>query len=83
MRIYGLYKMKNKSSNRSIYFIVIGNVFDRDLDIDERYDIKGATYNRQILEESEEVDDLARDKNIALKDVDLMNNHNRVFNIEL
>ena len=50
MRIYGLYKMKNKSSNRVIYFIVIGNVFDRDLDIDERYDIKGATYNRQILE---------------------------------
>lgn len=82
MRIYGLYKMKNKSSNRSIYFIVIGNVFDRDLDIDERYDIKGATYNRRILEESEEVNDLLRDKNIALKDVDLMNNHNRVFNIE-
>jgi hypothetical protein len=74
--------MKNKSSNRSIYFIVIGNVFDRDLDIDERYDIKGATYNRRILEESEEVNDLLRDKNIALKDVDLMNNHNRVFNIE-
>ena len=43
MRIYGLYKMKNKSSNRVIYFIVIGNVFDRELDID-------ATYNRQILE---------------------------------
>ena len=47
MTIYGLYKMKNKSSNRSIYFIVIKNVFDQeDLDIDERYDIKGATHNR-------------------------------------
>lgn len=49
MKIYGLYKMKNKSSNRSIYFIVIGNVFDREIEIDERYDIKGATHNRQIL----------------------------------
>ena len=82
MRIYGLYKMKNKSSNRSIYFIVIGNVFDRDLDIDERYDIKGATHNLQILQEAEDINSLRRDKNIALKDVDLMNNHNRVFNIE-
>jgi 1-phosphatidylinositol-4-phosphate 5-kinase len=48
MRIYGLYKMKNKSSNRAIYFIVFANVFDQELDIDERYDIKGATYNRQL-----------------------------------
>jgi len=81
MRIYGLYKMKNKNSNRSIYFIVIGNVFDRDLDIDERYDIKGATHKRQILHETEDINNMTRDKNIALKDVDLMNNHNRVFNI--
>ncbi len=82
MRIYGLYKMKNKSSNRSIYFIVIGNVFDRDLDIDERYDLKGATHNRQILQQNEDINNMTRDKNIALKDVDLMNNHNREFNIE-
>ena len=49
IRIYGLYKMKNKSSNRTIYFIIIGNVFDQEIDIDERYDIKGATHKRQIL----------------------------------
>ena len=50
MRIYGLYKMKNKSSGRSIYFIVIRNVFDQEeVDIDERYDIKGATHKRKTL----------------------------------
>lgn len=79
MRIYGLYKMKNKSTQRSIYFIVIGNVFDQDIDIDERYDIKGATYKRQILTSDEPSE---RHKNIALKDVDLMNNHNRIFDID-
>jgi hypothetical protein len=33
MRIYGLYKMKNKSSGRQIYFMVIGNVFDKGVEI--------------------------------------------------
>ncbi len=33
MRIYGLYKMKNKSSGRQIYFMVIGNVFERGVEI--------------------------------------------------
>jgi hypothetical protein len=82
MRIYGLYKMKNKSSQRSIYFIVIGNVFDQEIDIDERYDIKGATYKRQILTWDDLSDKQERHKNIALKDVDLMNNHNRTFDID-
>ena len=84
MKIYGLYKMKNKSSNRSIYFIVIRNVFDQeDIDIDQRYDIKGATRNRQTLEATDlHVEDHSINKNVALKDVDLINNHNRIFNIE-
>lgn len=79
MRIYGLYKMKNKSSQRSIYFIVIGNVFDQDIDIDERYDIKGATYNRQLLTPEQHSE---KHRNVALKDVDLINNHNRNFDID-
>ena len=45
--IYGLYKLKNKLSNRQIYFIVINNVFATELKIHERYDIKGSTHNRQ------------------------------------
>lgn len=82
MRIYGLYKMKNKSSNRSIYFVVIGNVFDQEVDIDERYDIKGATYNRQLAQHSTDQDSHRLSKNVALKDVDLMNNHSRTFVID-
>ena len=75
--------MKNKSSNRSVYFVVIGNVFDQELDIDERYDLKGATYKRQLIDNQVEFEDkLNRNKNVALKDVDLMNNHHRTFDIE-
>ena len=74
--------MKNKSSNRSIYFMIIGNVFDQEeVDIDERYDIKGATHKRQTLPEESEKQQFSLDKNIALKDVDLMNNHSRIFDI--
>ena len=76
--------MKNKSSGRSIYFIVIRNVFDQEeVDIDERYDIKGATHKRKTLEnEYISVDDPSRDKNVALKDVDLINNQKRTFNLD-
>lgn len=80
MAIYGLYKMKNKSSGRTIYFIVVGNVFDQDIEIHERYDVKGATYNRQVITELEEGKEIG--KNVALKDMDLINNHHRSFNID-
>ena len=72
--------MRNRSSQRSLYFIVLGNVFDSELDIHERYDIKGATYGRQTLNETA---NSSMDKNVALKDLDLIHNHERVFNIEL
>lgn len=49
IKIYGLYKLKNKSDNRQIYFIVLNNIFDKGVEIDERYDIKGSTYNRQTM----------------------------------
>lgn len=49
IKIYGLYKLKNKSDNRQIYFIVFNNIFDKGVEIDVRYDIKGSTYNRQTL----------------------------------
>lgn len=29
IKIYGLYKLKNKSDNRQIYFIVFNNIFDK------------------------------------------------------
>jgi hypothetical protein len=71
MHIYGLYKMKNKNTNRQIYFIVIKNVFDQSLIINQRYDIKGATYNRQTINNNYST----HNQNIALKDLDLINNH--------
>lgn len=78
MRIYGLYKMKNKSSGRQIYFMVIGNVFDRGVEINERYDIKGATHNRQTLPQGVTVIEHALfNRSIALKDVDLVNSGRR------
>ena len=43
--------------------------------------MKGSTYKRQILEKGDDFDFMMRDKNIALKDVDLMNNQNRRFDI--
>ena len=45
-QIYGLFKLKNKHTNRQIYFIVINNIFATGLKIHERYDIKGSTHNR-------------------------------------
>jgi 1-phosphatidylinositol-4-phosphate 5-kinase len=82
MRIYGLYKMKNKSSGREIYFMVIGNVFDKEVEINERYDLKGATHNRQTLAQGETLLDHALfNRNIALKDVDLIKS-GRKFDID-
>lgn len=70
--------MKNKSSGRQIYFMVIGNVFDRGVEINERYDIKGATHNRQTLSEGVTVLEHALfNRSIALKDVDLVNSGRR------
>ena len=55
MRIYGLYKMKNKHLSKELYFMVLGNVFESEYEIDERYDIKGATHNRRTLAEGEDL----------------------------
>lgn len=38
------YQTKHKS--KSIYFIVMGNLFASDLPIDVRYDLKGSTHGR-------------------------------------
>lgn len=46
LHIYGLYKLKNKLTNRQIYFIVVNNFFKTSLKIKERYDIKGSTHHR-------------------------------------
>ena len=75
LHIYGLYKLKNKQTNRQIYFIVINNFFSDPLKINERYDIKGSTYNRETKKEN-------YNENVILKDVDLINNHERSFRIE-
>lgn len=63
IHIYGLYKLKNKQTNRQIYFIVVNNFFETELKIHERYDIKGSTYNRESKVQGD---------NTALKDVDLI-----------
>ena len=83
MRIYGLYKMKNKHLSKELYFMVLGNVFESEYEIDERYDIKGATHNRRTLAEGEDLPShTAFNKHIALKDLDLVDNHSRTFDIE-
>ena len=75
--------MKNKNSGRQIYFMVIGNVFDRGVEINERYDIKGATHNRQTIPQGGTLLEHALfNKNIALKDVDLINTR-RKFDIDI
>lgn len=65
LHIYGLYKLKNKQTNRQIYFVVVNNFFETSLQIEERYDIKGSTHNRQSK---------THGPNTALKELDLMNN---------
>lgn len=75
LHIYGLYKLKNKQTNRQIYFIVVNNFFETSLKINERYDIKGSTYNRKSKTHGINV-------NTAMKDVDLINNKGRSFDMD-
>ncbi len=44
------YKMQGKFLSKSIYFIVMENIFFTNLEIDECYDLKGSLYKRETPE---------------------------------
>lgn len=50
-RVYGLHKMMLYKSQKSkkldvIHFVIMGNMFNTDLDINISYDLKGSLYKR-------------------------------------
>jgi len=63
-RFFGLHSMKC-GSEKDIYFVVMGNLFDSPLKIHEQYDLKGSTIGRHV-----DVDDSQDLSDIALKDND-------------
>lgn len=58
-RFYGLHKI---TSTKPLYFVVMGNVFETNLEIDKKYDLKGSKYGRRT--------NPSADKSIARKDLD-------------
>lgn len=71
-KIYGLHKMiihkKNKVVQSKIYFCIMNNVFNTQLKIDYRYDLKGSTLGRTThVPPGQE-----RDYTVAMKDLDFL-----------
>jgi 1-phosphatidylinositol-4-phosphate 5-kinase len=73
-KIYGLHKMvfhsKKKIAVKKIYFCIMNNVFNTDVKIDYRYDLKGSTLGRTTTF----APGVEKDLTIALKDLDFLEN---------
>jgi|688.fasta_scaffold722283_1 1-phosphatidylinositol-4-phosphate 5-kinase len=65
-RYLGLHKISFNEDGkvRRIYFVVMSNVFNTNLDIHQRYDLKGSLYGRFTK---------TKDGAVALKDLDWLN----------
>jgi 1-phosphatidylinositol-4-phosphate 5-kinase len=59
-RFFGFHKIIDCGSRKEIYFVVMGNLFKSDYEIDVKYDLKGSTLGRLTLDKE--------DKSIARKD---------------
>ena len=66
MLIYGMHKIvyPRRAKLQRLYFVVLGNLFSSDLEIHERYDLKGSTHGR-VTNEKE-------DPSVARKDLNLI-----------
>ena len=64
-RFFGLHRVRLPGNlGRTVYFVVMGNVFPIDKPIHERYDLKGSTRGRATSEAEKE------EPNVVLKDLD-------------
>jgi 1-phosphatidylinositol-4-phosphate 5-kinase len=78
VKIFGIHKIiftklrVAHKTRKSIRFCIMNNTFDTNFKIDQRYDIKGSLYKREVI---------TNNPQIALKDKNLLNN-NRILDIE-
>ena len=71
-RFFGFHKIIVCSSNKKLYFVVMGNLFKNDYELDIKYDLKGSTLGRITSKD--------QDKTIARKDNNF-NEENRKIRI--
>ncbi|PRP75966.1 hypothetical protein PROFUN_01682 [Planoprotostelium fungivorum] len=64
-RFYGLHRVKPHRGSQ-VRFLIMGNVFQTNKKIHERYDLKGSTFGRAVTEEEVKV----QKENVTYKDVD-------------
>jgi 1-phosphatidylinositol-4-phosphate 5-kinase len=71
-RLLGFHKIiySKKAVTRRLKFIVMGNSFPQDIDIHQRFDLKGSLYKRSTKE--------TEDMTIARKDLDFLNQNMKV-----
>ena len=54
IKFFGLHKIRSKiASNKRekvIHFVIMSNIFNTKMEIHERYDLKGSTYQRMVNE---------------------------------
>ncbi|KAG9448356.1 hypothetical protein H6P81_014484 [Aristolochia fimbriata] len=62
-KFYGLHSVSSLGS-RKVYFVVVANIFDSELPIHRRFDLKGSCHGRQASR-------CGIDKSVTLKDLDL------------
>lgn len=70
-RFYGMHRVKMHHLRKKMHFIIMANVFDTNLDIHARFDLKGAQVGRRTSRK-----DL--DRYQVLKDVDLLESNVRL-----
>lgn len=68
-RIYGLHMIKWKSFGipNKKYLVVMANIFE-DMDVGDRFDLKGSTVDRKVLRDEAEYYNKKRNPKIELKD---------------
>eukprot|EP00008_Paramoeba_atlantica_P000740 CAMPEP_0201502396 /NCGR_PEP_ID=MMETSP0151_2-20130828/84108_1 /ASSEMBLY_ACC=CAM_ASM_000257 /TAXON_ID=200890 /ORGANISM="Paramoeba atlantica, Strain 621/1 / CCAP 1560/9" /LENGTH=1012 /DNA_ID=CAMNT_0047895987 /DNA_START=1023 /DNA_END=4058 /DNA_ORIENTATION=- len=65
-RLYGFHKLGNIKSGVEAGFLILGNAFSPDLEVEQQYDLKGSTIDRQVGEEK------MNEEEIAGKDIDFL-----------
>lgn len=70
-RFFGFHKIISYNSNKQIYFVIMGNLFKSDHDIDTKYDLKGSTLGRVTGDDE--------DKTIARKDNNFNRENRKIF----
>ena len=66
------FKLRNKVGYDRVYFVVMNNIFNKDKQIHERFDLKGSTHNREVFPPETTTKNLSNLIKTSMKDLDFI-----------